>query len=92
MVSSSGVLTPRRAMVMVTSVSFGPLSFITASSSGMLSVGSPSMLVMMSPARMPMREAGVPSSGEMTVSLSSRMPTRMPSPKKLDCWRSRMRA
>ena len=56
------------------------------------SVLSPSILLITSPARSPMRDAGVPSIGVITVSWPLRMPTRMPRPWKLERWRSRMLA
>ena len=80
MVSSSGSSSPRRATVIVTLVSLGPLSRPTASSRVMVSVGSPSIRLMTSPGRMPSRSAGLPAIGVITVSLPSRTPTRMPSP------------
>jgi hypothetical protein len=69
-----------RRIVIRTSVSFGPLSFETASSTDILVVDSPSMVSITSPARMPSREAGVPSIGVITVSRPLRRPTRMPRP------------
>lgn len=51
---------------MRTCVPLGPLSRETASSIDSLSVGSFSMRWMTSPARMPSREAGVPSIGAIT--------------------------
>ena len=65
---------------MWTWVPFGPLSLSTASSTVMVSVGSPSMVSITSPARMPSFEAGVPSIGVITVSRPLRAPTRMPRP------------
>ena len=79
-VSGIGSLMPTRMILMWTVVPFGPLRRLTTSSSDSSSVATPSTSEMTSPARMPRRAAGVPSSGVMTVTWSLRLVTRMPRP------------
>ena len=65
---------------MFTFVPLGPLSFLTTASTGRSSMLCPSTLSMTSPARMPRRSAGEPSTGVMTVTLPLRLLMMMPSP------------
>ncbi len=60
-----------------------PVRILTASSRRMFSVVLPSISMMMSPARTPAWNAGVPSSGLMTVRRPLRMPIWMPMPPNL---------
>ena len=77
-----------RVTVIVTFVPFGPLRRRSASSMVISRVSTPSIWEMTSPARMPAFHAGVPSSGEITVSGLSLegFEITIPSPEKLpDC-------
>ncbi len=65
---------------MWTFVPFGPLSFLTTASTGRSSIGCPSTRSMTSPARMPRRSAGEPSTGVMTVIFPLRLLMMMPRP------------
>ncbi len=65
---------------MWTFVPFGPLSFLTTASTGRSSIGWPSTLSITSPARMPRRSAGDPSTGVMTVIFPLRLLMMIPSP------------
>ena len=65
---------------MWTFVPFGPLSFLTTASTERSSIGSPSTWSMTSPARMPSRSAGEPSTGVMTVTFPLRLLMMIPSP------------
>ena len=71
---------PGRTMVILTVVPFGPLSFLTTASIGRSSIGSPSTRSMMSPARIPSRWAGEPSTGVMTVTRPFRFEMMIPRP------------
>ena len=76
--------------MITTLVPGSPRSFLTASSSEMPSVASPSISMILSPDSRPARNAGVPSIGAITVSIVSLMPMVMPRPPNCPAVSSRM--
>ena len=80
MVCLIGSGSPSLRMLIVTLVPFGPLMSFTASMRLMSLVEVSSIITILSPARMPARNAGVSSMGAMTVSIPSLIPMVMPMP------------
>jgi len=69
--------------ISITEVEGSPLSLLTASCNDMFMVESSSIAIILSPDLRPALNAGVPSIGEITVSIPSLRPTTIPSPPNL---------
>jgi len=79
-VKSNNLSLPSRIIVSVTFVPLSPLSILTAASSVISRVTSPSILTILSPASIPALKAGVSSIGDITVRILSLIPISIPMP------------